>query len=196
MDEIKNVEEQTKQPTDQPNADEVKKDPELSLEEQLAQMRLENAKLKKAFDKSASETASYKKQLREKQSADEIAAQEKAEKEAEKDERISRLERENAINKFVKSFMGLGYTEDMAEKAATAQYDNDTDALFVIQSDFVSKQRANIKAELMKDMPTPLGSTNEECNVSIEEFSKMGYSQVVEFKHKYPETYKAYMARK
>lgn len=194
MEEIKNTETQE---TVVETREEQQQEQTLSVEEQLAQLRLENAKLKKAFDKSASETASYKKQLREKQSADEIAMQEKAEREAAKDERISMLERENTINKFVKSFMGLGYSEDMAEKAASAQYDNDTEILFKIQNEFLAKQQASIKAELMKSMPKPIsGAGEEQPSATYEEFQRMGYQQIVEFKNRYPETYKAYMARK
>ena len=50
---------------------------------QYEEMMIENAKLKKAMDKAASEAANNKRLLREKQSAEEIAAQEKAEREAE-----------------------------------------------------------------------------------------------------------------
>ena len=49
----------------------------VSLAEQVAQLKVQNAKLKKANDKATSEAASYKKQLREKQTAEEIALQEK-----------------------------------------------------------------------------------------------------------------------
>lgn len=52
----------------------------VSLAEQVAQLKVQNAKLKKANDKATSEAASYKKQLREKQTAEEIALQEKARK--------------------------------------------------------------------------------------------------------------------
>lgn len=42
----------------------------VSLAEQVAQLKVQNAKLKKANDKATSEAASYKKQLREKQTAE------------------------------------------------------------------------------------------------------------------------------
>ncbi len=48
-------------------------DDDVSLAEQVAQLKVQNAKLKKANDKATSEAASYKKQLREKQTAEEIA---------------------------------------------------------------------------------------------------------------------------
>lgn len=44
----------------------------VSLAEQVAQLKVQNAKLKKANDKATSEAASYKKQLREKQTGQKI----------------------------------------------------------------------------------------------------------------------------
>ena len=115
-------------------------DNDVSLAEQVAQLKVQNAKLKKANDKATSEAASYKKQLREKQTAEEIALQEKAEKEAKREEQFQKLLRENTITKFEKNFLTLGYPADLAAKAATAQCDNDTDELFSIQQTFIEEK--------------------------------------------------------
>lgn len=127
----------------------------VSLAEQVAQLKVQNAKLKKANDKATSEAASYKKQLREKQTAEEIALQEKAEKEAEREEQFQKLLRENTITKFEKNFLALGYPADLAAKAATAQCDNDTDELFSIQQTFIEEKEKTMKADWMKSMPNP-----------------------------------------
>ena len=87
--------------------------PQLSAEEQLAQLKVEIAKQKRAMDKAMSETASYKKQLREKLSADEVALQEKAEKEAQLQEEFESLKRENTITKYEKNFLALGYDAEI-----------------------------------------------------------------------------------
>ena len=164
----------------------------ISLAEQVAQLKVLNAKLKKASDKATSEAASYKKQLREKQTAEEIALQEKAEKEAEREEQFQKLLRENTITKFEKNFLALGYPADLAAKAAEAQCDNDTDELFSIQQTFLESRDKAMKADWMKSMPAPPAG-NDDCPVSREQFKKMKYSERVAFKQKYPEMYKEYV---
>ena len=137
-------------------------DNDVSLAEQVAQLKVQNAKLKKANDKATSEAASYKKQLREKQTAEEIALQEKAEKEAEREEQFQKLLRENTITKFEKNFLTLGYPADLAAKAATAQCDNDTDELFSIQQTFIEEKEKTMKADWMKSMPNPPAGNSDD----------------------------------
>lgn len=174
----------------EPKAD---KTSSLSIEEQLEQLRLENARLKRATDKATSEASSYKKQLRAKQTEDEIMLQEKAEREAEREEKYQALVRENAINRLEKNFVLLGYNEEQAYQASVAQYDGDTDALFKIQNEV---QASLIKAKeaewLASRPPVNAGVGGEKPNISQEEFGKLGYQELVKFKNEYPETYKAY----
>ena len=144
----------------------------VSLAEQVAQLKVQNAKLKKANDKATSEAASYKKQLREKQTAEEIALQEKAEKEAEREEQFQKLLRENTITKFEKNFLVLGYPADLAAKAATAQCDNDTDELFSIQQTFIEEKEKTMKADWMKSMPNPpAGNSDDDEDAFLKGFN-------------------------
>jgi hypothetical protein len=147
-------------------------DDDVSLAEQVAQLKVQNAKLKKANDKATSEAASYKKQLREKQTAEEIALQEKAEKEAEREEQFQKLLRENTITKFEKNFLALGYPADLAAKAATAQCDNDTDELFSIQQTFIEEKEKTMKADWMKSMPNPpAGNSDDDEDAFLKGFN-------------------------
>ncbi len=147
-------------------------DNDVSLAEQVAQLKVQNAKLKKANDKATSEAASYKKQLREKQTAEEIALQEKAEKEAEREEQFQKLLRENTITKFEKNFLALGYPADLAAKAATAQCDNDTDELFSIQQTFIEEKEKTMKADWMKSMPNPpAGNSDDDEDAFLKGFN-------------------------
>lgn len=147
-------------------------DNDVSLAEQVAQLKVQNAKLKKANDKATSEAASYKKQLREKQTAEEIALQEKAEKEAEREEQFQKLLRENTITKFEKNFLTLGYPADLAAKAATAQCDNDTDELFSIQQAFIEEKEKTMKADWMKSMPNPpAGNSDDDEDAFLKGFN-------------------------
>ncbi len=191
MEDINKPEEQVTGAETKPKENEEKPNEVLSAEERLAQLTIENKKLKMASDKAASEAAAFKKQLREKLSADEIAMQEKAEKEAQKDEELNKLRKENTVNKFTAQFLALGYDAESAAKAANSQYENDTDELFKIQNSFLEAQAAAIKENLMKSMPTPPMSNTGEINMTKEEFDKLGYTERLELKQKNPQAYEA-----
>ena len=131
-------------PKDEPKDEPKNGDPQPSLEEQLQQMRVENAKLKKAQEDAAKDASSWKKKYNATLSDAEKLAQEKADKEAEKDAELNRLRRESAVSKFEKNFLTLGYSPELAQKAAEAQFDGDTDTLFFVQS---QAQEAILKAK-------------------------------------------------
>ena len=131
------------------------------LAEENAALKVQIAKMKKAMDKAASDTARYKKQLREKQTAEEIALQEKAEKEAEREEAYQKLLNENTVTKYEKNFLALGYSEELATRAANAQYDGDTEELFKIQQDFQSALLKQKEAEWAKSRPNPQAGNGE-----------------------------------
>lgn len=131
------------------------------LAEENAALKVQIAKMKKAMDKTASDTARYKKQLREKQTAEEIALQEKAEKEAEREEAYQKLLKENTVTKYEKNFLALGYSEELATRAANAQYDGDTEELFKIQQDFQSALLKQKEAEWAKSRPNPQAGNGE-----------------------------------
>ena len=178
-------------PTTDPNPEQ---EPQSSLEEQLPQAPIENEKLKRAQEKAASDAADWKKKYNATLTDAQKAAQEKAEKEAERQEQFDNLLKENTVNKLSKNFLKLGYPEDKAEEAANAQYDGDTETLFRIQSEVQQALIKQKEAEWLKSRPyVSTGVGDEKTSVTKEQFNKMGYSQRVEFKKKYPETYKSYV---
>ena len=152
-------------PKDEPKEDPENGDPQPNLEEQLQQMRIENAKLKKAQEDAATDASNWKKKYNATLSDAEKLAQEKADKEAEKDAELNRLRRESAVSKFEKNFLTLGYSQELAKKAAEAQFDGDTDTLFLVQS---QAQEAILKAkesEWFKNRPevnTGVGSGGDD----------------------------------
>ena len=98
--------------------------------------------------------------------------QEKAEKEAEREEQFQKLLRENTITKFEKNFLTLGYPADLAAKAATAQCDNDTDELFSIQQTFIEEKEKTMKADWMKSMPNPpAGNSDDDEDAFLKGFN-------------------------
>lgn len=183
--------EPTPTPEPKPNPE---PEPQLSVEEQLQQALVENEKLKRAQEKAASDAADWKKKYNATLTDAQKAAQEKAEKEAERQEQFDRLLKENTVNKLAKNFLKLGYPEDKAEEAANAQYDGDTETLFRIQSEIQQSLVKQAEAEWIKNRPpVATGAGDEKTAVTKEQFNKMGYAQRVEFKRKYPETYKSFI---
>lgn len=124
-----------------------------NAEEQLQQMMIENAKLKRAMERANSEAADYKKKYNATLSEQERASQEKAEAEARRDERLAELERENSIHKYTESYLDLGYDKESAIAAATAQVDNDVETLFKLQKKIIDEKVLAKEQELIKDMP-------------------------------------------
>lgn len=124
-----------------------------NAEEQLQQLMVENAKLKRAMDKASSEAADYKKKYNATLSEQEKASLEKAEEQARRDERLAELEREVSVHRFTEQFLDLGYNKESATAAATAQVDGDIDTLFKLQKKIIDEKVLAKEQELIKDIP-------------------------------------------
>lgn len=124
-----------------------------STEEQLQALMIENAKLKRSFDKAASEASDYKKKYNATLSEQEKASLEKAEAEARRDERLAELEREVSVHRFTEQYLDLGYDKESAIAAATAQVDGDIDTLFKLQKKIIDEKILAKEQELIKDIP-------------------------------------------
>ncbi len=160
-----------------------------SVEQMLAEVMAENKRLKKAVDKASSEAANYKKQFMSTKSEADKAAIEKAEKDASLREELEELRKESKINRFKANFLGSGYSDDLAQKAAEAMYENDTDALFQLQKQYLSEHDKAVKAKLMKDMPAPAIGNDDSVSMTKEEFAKLGYMDRLKLKQEHPTVY-------
>ena len=187
MDEIKtNVTETTGV---EPKADEPKADTK-TAEEMYAELLAENKRMKKAVDKATADASDWKKKFLATQSESEKLSMEKAERDAALKEELEALRKESKVNKFAKSFMACGYTEEMATKAAEAQYSGDTDELFRLQklhSDNMAKQ---IRADIMKSMPVPATGNDDSVHITQEQFDKMSLAEQTDLYEKHPSVYK------
>lgn len=126
--------------------DDGKKEP--TVQELMVQI----ATLKRAVDKASSEAADYKKKYNSKLTEQEVADQQKAEEQAAHEAEFKELQRKVKINEYAAQFTKLGYG-DLAEKAATAQVDGDTDELFRIQQDVQAKLLKNAQDAWIKTRP-------------------------------------------
>lgn len=131
----------------------AEKETGVSKEEQIQALMNEVARQKRAIDKLTSANADLTKKYRATLSEAEVASQEKAEREAEREEQFQSLLKENKVNKLEKNFILLGYTDEQAHKAAVAQYDGDTDTLFKVQSEVQEAVIKRHEAEWIKSRP-------------------------------------------
>ncbi|MBR4590637.1 MAG: hypothetical protein IKO36_08285 [Bacteroidaceae bacterium] len=182
-------------------ADEIKGADDADIAQKLAELTAQNqtlmnevAKLKKASDKNASEAAEFKKKYRETLSAQEQASEEKAEAEAEREEQFKKLLRENQIAKYVRQYMKQGYKEELAQKAAEAMYDGDTDALFNAQTEATGEIIKAKEREWLKSRPDVNAGTGTQ-GVTKEQFDSMNMMQRSELRRKSPEVYERLVGR-
>lgn len=172
----------------EPKADEPKAETK-TAEEMYAELLAENKRMKKAFDKASGEAAEYKRQLMATKSDAEKLSMEKAERDAALKEELEALRKESKVNKFAKSFMACGYSEEMATKAAEAQYSGDTDELFRLQKLHSENMAKQIRADIMKSMPVPATGNDDDVHITQEQFDNMSYREQLELFEKHPTVY-------
>ncbi len=132
--------------------------------EELQKAKAEAARLKAALDKATKEAGDYRKQLRARQSAEEIAAEEQKAQDEAKQKRLEELEREIAKINTVKSVMSkLGTDEDVSGKIAEYLYGaEDADAALTEVQRFIQAREKALRLEYGK-IPAPgVGGTNGE----------------------------------
>ena len=95
---------------------------------------------KATFDKTASELASAKKSLRDKQTDEEAKAAKDAEERAELLARVEQLEHEKAVNGYVNSYLAMGYDEKTARSSAEALAKGDMDTVFANQKNQIDRR--------------------------------------------------------
>ena len=144
---------------------------------------------KEVFDRTASELSNTKKQLREKMSADEIKAKEDAEKMEEIIKERDALLREKTIATHKAKYLALGYDENLANDTAEAMANGELDKVFANQKKHLEAVEKKIRADVLKDTPTPEGGNSSET-ITKEKFSKMSTAEQYKFSVEHPEEYK------
>ena len=118
-------------------------------------------RLKNALSKSNSEAADYKKQLREKMTAEEVKAKEDAEKLNDLQSKYDTLLKESTIAKNKARLMALGYDDSLAAEAAQAIADGDSEKAFAAQKKHLDAVEKKIREDVLKDTPKPAGGNGK-----------------------------------
>lgn len=128
-------------------------------------------RLKTALSKSNSEAADYRKQLREKMSAEELALKDAADKiEALTKERDALL-REKTVAGHKAKYLALGYDEKLAGETAEALANGEYDKVFAAQQKHHDAVEKKIRADVLKETPKPEGGGGKAT--SIEDIMKI-----------------------
>lgn len=126
------------------------------LNAEIARLKTEMAKQKAAMDKALSETNSYKKQLRAKQTAEEIAAEEAKAAEEARNNELTELRKKFAVMETTKNIaVKLGGDEESCSKIAEYLYGaEDSDAVIAEFQKILTAQEKKLRLEFGK-VPLP-----------------------------------------
>ena len=161
----------------------------LSLEVEEPQVDMSKFVSKELYDKAASDTANYKKQLRANMSEAEQKAAADAEKYAEIVAERDQLKAEKTIAENAKGLVAIGYDEKLATEVATALYNGDAETVIKAQAKFVDAQRKAVLADAVKETPVPPVDNGGAKTLTKEEFSKMSLDEQMSVYEKTPDLY-------
>ena len=119
---------------------------------------------KELLDKASSEAAGYKKQLRERMSADEKAEADRQAERQSLEERITELDaqykalqQQTMVAGFKAQLSGMGYPDALAQETAEAMAAGDAQKVLANQAKFLEARDKQQKAEALKRMSAPKG---------------------------------------
>ncbi|MFA5675448.1 MAG: hypothetical protein WDA65_02900 [Christensenellales bacterium] len=147
---------------------------------------------KETFDKTASDLAEVKRQLKAKQTEEEQKEADRLATEKAIKEELDDLRKENAVTKSKAEFMALGYDEVLAGDAAKALADGDMSKFNTAQKTFIENvKRAERAAALASDTKPPAGGGDGGgAEITKEQFNEMGYTERLKIYNEQPEVYK------
>lgn len=163
---------------------------------EIAKLRADLAKQKAALDKATKEAGDYKKQLRAKQSAEEVAQEEAKALQQSMQEELEQLRKEKAVAATTAKVMA--FVSDDIVSAQVAEYlygAEDVDAaLTAISKAWTAKEKA-LRLEYGK-IPAPGAGASDGPTITKEQLDGLGYKDRLEFANKYPDEYERLMGRK
>ena len=144
---------------------------------------------KEVFDKTASELAEQKKQLKSKMTEDEAQKQKEQEERETLQANYEKLLRESNVSKNKAKLLALGYDEKLADETAEAIADGDTEKVFLNQKKHLEAVEKKVRAEALKDTPKPTPDGDSKT-MTLDKLRKMSPAERLEFSTNHPEDYK------
>ena len=174
---------ETTQPTDQNEKTETLD----SLKSELEKLRAENGKLKNAQSNASADASKWKKQLQERMSEQERAENATKELIDSLKAENERLKRDQEVASRTAAYVGVGFDESLAKKAAEA-YGSDHDGFMDALKAFITAHDKALQADALRSTPRP-GNGGTAPAITKEEFAKMNYSERVKLFNENPDLY-------
>lgn len=149
--------------------------------EEMKRLNAEVLRLKDSITSLSAENADVKRKYKETLSAEQQAALEREEADRKKDELIASLQREKNFADYKGKYADIGYSAELAERAANAILDGKTDDLFAVQKEFMEAHDKQIKIDNMKGTPQPPAGSGGEKNPD-----EMNYDELVTYLAAHP----------
>lgn len=162
---------------------------------EIARLKAELLKAANKNDALAKENAEKTKQLRAKQSAEEVAAEEAKALQDAMQEELKQLRKEKAVGLITAKVMGFIGDNDMSTEIAEFLYGaEDADAaLTAIQKAWTAKEKA-LRLEYGK-IPAPGVGSGDGPSVTKEQLDAMKFVERVKFANEHPDEYNKIMGR-
>jgi len=145
---------------------------------------------KDLFDKTSSELASAKKQLKDKMTEDEAAKAQEAEARAKLQSDYEALLHKTAVSENKAKLVALGYDEALADDTAEAMVTGDMDKVMGNQKKYLAAYEKKVRAEALKDTPKPQGGSTGAA-MTLKTLRDMSPKDRCEYSVKNPTEYKA-----
>lgn len=147
---------------------------------------------KDLFDKTASELADKKKELRNKLSEEEAQKLKEAEERKELQEKYELLLHKTAVSENKAKLLGLGYEEKLASETAEAMADGNLDKIFEFQKKHLENFEKQIRASALKSTPKPVSDSETDGVMTKEKFKKLSLRERIDFSNEHPDEYKEF----
>lgn len=144
---------------------------------------------KDVFDKTASELAGVKKQLKEKMTDDEAQKQKEQEEREALQSKYEELLHKTAVSENKAKLLSMGYDEKLAEETAEAMANGEMEKVFANQKKHLEAFEKKVRADALKDTPKPTPDGGGKT-MTLETLRKMSPQERYEYSVKNPEEYK------
>ncbi len=145
---------------------------EKSLEVQIAELKAANAKMKADYDKLCTSEGNLRKQLRAKQTAEELEAEAKAEQAQQHEEYVKSLERFKLITEATERYTSMNMSVELAKATATAEVDGEKETVTANINKFLKEREEamdkEIHAKYAAQMPLPQSGNNGQVDYTAD----------------------------
>ena len=174
----------------------VEAEQNVEVDAEIKRLKAELAKQISKNDTLAKENAEQKKAIRARQSAEEIAAEEKRAQDEERDRKLAEYEKRFFIAETAKKLMKFMDDEETSDSTAAYMFGaEDVDgAIDAFTKAWIAREK-KLRLEYGK-IPAPGVGSSEGATITKAQLDAMSYTQRIEFANKYPDDYERLMGRK